>query len=249
MRLFSLFARIFARPKSWARAVVQRDRLEAEMEAEIAFHLDALTADLVGDGYAPEEAARRARIAVGGAMVHKEGMRASLGLRWWDEVRADLRYGIRMLRKSPGFTAIAVASLALAIGANTAIFSIAKSMLYDRLDVLHPEQLRMLSWNAVGDNVVHSMWGEFDSTPEGGSTSSSFSYPVYRELSAHNTVMQDLFAFQGTGMNATIRGTARRVEAEMVTGNYYSGLEVRPQLGRPIRPSDESVYGAGTVAV
>jgi hypothetical protein len=228
MKLRSLFARLLAQPKSWMRAVVQRGRLETEMEAELACHLDALTAELVRDGYAPEEAARRARIALGAAMVHKEGMRASLGLRWWDELGADLRYGSRVLRKSPGFTAIAAVSLALAIGANTTIFSVAKSLLYDRLGVPHPEQLRMLSWNAVGNNAVHSMWGESGPTPDGGSKVWSFSYPVYRELRAHNTMMQDLFGYQGAGMNATIRGTARRVQAEMVSGNYYSGLEVRP---------------------
>ena len=249
MTVRSFFARVFAPPLSWMRAVVRRERLEAEMEAELASHLEALTSDLMRAGHTHLEAVRRARIALGAAMVHKEEMRASLGLRWWDELAADLRYGIRMLRKSPGFTAIAVASLALAIGANTAIFSIAKSLLYDRLNVPHAEQVRMLFWQDDGHGAVHSMWGEMAPTPNGGSESSSFSYPVYRELRAHNTVMQELFAFQGTSMNATIRGTARRVRAEMVSGNYFSGLEVRPQLGRPIQPSDEAVYGAGTVAV
>jgi predicted permease len=249
MRLPSFISRIVARPKSWLRAVAQRDRLEEEMEAELACHLDALSADLVRAGHSPDEAVRRARIALGSATMHKEGMRASLGLRWGDELGADLRYGIRILRKSPGFTAVAAFSLALAIGSNTTIFSAAKSLLYDRLNVPHAEQLRMLYWQDAGHGAVHSMWGEFDSTADGGSKCSSFSFPVYRELRAHNTAMQELFAYQGDGMNATIRGTARRVRAEMVSGNYYSGLEVRPQLGRPIQPSDEATFGTGTVAV
>jgi predicted permease len=249
MSLRSFFARIAKEPTSWLRAVIRRNRLEAEMEAELACHLDALTADLVRAGHSPQEAARRARVALGAAIVHKEGMRASLGLRWWDEFWNDLRYGVRKLRKSPGFTAIAAISLALAIGANTTIFSIAKSLLYDRLGVPHPEQLRMLSWTATGRRVVHSMWGEFDSTSDGQSRCSSFSYPVYRELSAHNTVMQDLFAFQRDGMNATMHGNARQVRAEMVSGNYFSGLDLRPQLGRPIQPSDEAVTGSGSVVV
>jgi predicted permease len=228
---------------------MRRGHLEAEMEAELAAHLECLTADLMRAGHAPQEAARRARIALGTMTVHKEGMRASLGLRWGDEFWADLRFAARLLGKSPGFTAIAALSLALAIGANTTIFSIAKSLLYDRLNVPHPEQLRMLSWSSMGHSVVHSMWGEFDSTPEGGSKCSSFSYPVYRELSAHNTMMRDLFAFQGDSMNATMRGNARQVRAEMVSGNYFSGLDLRPQLGRPIQPSDETVIGSGAVVV
>jgi len=249
MSLRSFFVRIIEQPKSWLRAVLHRNQLEAAMEAELAHHLDSLTEDLVRAGHSPKEAARQARVALGAATTHKEGMRASLGLRWWDELWADLRYGARILSKNRGFTAIAVTSLALAIGANTTIFSIAKSLLYDRLGVPHPEQLRMLSWSATRHSVVHAMWGEFDSTPDGGSKCSSFSYPVYRQLSAHNTVMQDLFAFQGEGMNATMHGNARQVRAEMVSGNYFSGLDLRPQLGRPIQPSDDSVTGSGAVVV
>jgi predicted permease len=241
---------ILSRLRSWLRAVVHRDRLEANMQAELAHHLENLTADMLRAGHAPEEAARRARIALGAATMHKEGMRASLGLRWWDEFWADLRYGVRILRKSPGFTAIAVTSLALAIGANTTIFSLAKQVLYERLDVPHPEELRLLRWNADDGNVVQDQWGGVNMpAPSGGTTGSVFSYPVYRELRAHNQAMQDLFALKEDSVNATIRGNAQRVQVEMVSGNYYAQLGVRPQLGRPIQQADDAVPGSGAVAV
>ena len=168
------------------------------MEAELACHLENLTADLIRAGHSPTDAARRARVGLGAATVHKEGMRASLGLRWWDECWADLRYGARILRKSPGFTAIAATSLALAIGANTTIFSVAKRLLLDRLDVPHAEQLRMLRW--VGDShcAVNSMWGDFEPAPGGkdsGLLASIYSYPVYQQLRAQNQVLDDLFAY------------------------------------------------------
>jgi predicted permease len=235
------------------RAVVLRNRLEAEMEAELADHLERLTADLIHAGHTPAEAARRARVALGTEIAHKEGMRASLGLRWWDELGADLRYGARMLRKSPGFTAVAGMSLALAIGANTTIFSAAKQILFERLAVPHAAELRLLSWTGRQDHdPVHHIHGDVDTLPDGRRTSPVFSYAVYTALSAQarepNGVIGDLLAFRETGMNATIQDNARPVLAEMVTGNYYAVLGVQPQLGRAIEPSDDTA-GSQPVAV
>jgi predicted permease len=241
--------RFGSKVRSWVRVVMERDRLEAGMEAELADHLERLTEDLVRSGFEPAEAARRARIALGPALMHKEGMRASLGLRWWDELRGDLWYAARLLRKSPGFTGIAAVSLALAIGANTSIFSLAKVLLYDGLQIPHPEGLKLLRWTGDDKVVAQSFWGDFDNTPGGGMTSSVFSYPIYREMSLHPAGMQSLAGFKEDSMNATVRGTARNVSVAMVTGNYYDTLGVLPQVGRAIQPSDDAVSGLGNVAV
>jgi predicted permease len=250
MSLHSIFARVFAQPKSWLRAVGRRDRLEASIEAELLHHLENLTEDLIRDGYAPEEAARRARIALGALTVHKEGMRASLGLQGWDQLWADLRYAARTLRKSPGFTAIAAVSLALAIGANTTIFSAAKQVLYERLAVPDARNLRLLTWVGPEDHVaVHHVHGDQDPMPGGMETSPVFPYPVYEQIRARNGVLGDLLAFRETGMNATIRNQAQQVLAEMVSGNYYGVLGVKPQLGRGIEPADDQRAGQPVVVI
>lgn len=249
MSAMNWFERRSAELRSWITAVLRRGRIESEMDAELQFHLEAVTADLIRAGKSPQEAARQARIALGTAETHKEGMRASLGLRWVDELGADLRYAARMLRKSPGFTAIAAGSLALAIGANTAIFSVAKLLLYDRLQVSQPDQLKMLRWTGDDKVVAHDSWGDFDNLPDGTQTSSVYPFPVYREMSSHPAGMQSLAGFKEDGMNATVRGTARRVNVAEVTGNYYETLGVRPQLGRAIQPSDDAEPGSGGVVV
>ena len=153
------------------------------------------------------------------------------------------------LSKSPGFTAIAATSLALAIGANTTIFSVAKQVLYERLAVPDAENLRLLTWTATERHAaVHHIWGDYNLQP-GGALSSSFSYPAYEKLRALNRVENDLFAFKVTGMNATVREEPQRVQTEMVSGNYYNVLGVHAQLGRTILPSDDTPSSKNAVAV
>jgi hypothetical protein len=179
MKPLALLTRIYAQPSSWLRAVVHRNRLEDEMEAELTCHLEKLTEELIRSGLSPDEARRRARISMGSLLTSKEQMRDSLGLRWWDALIGDLRYGVRILSKDPAFTGIAVISLALAIGANTTIFSVAKQLLYDRLAGPHAADLRLLAWTAKKDTVVHSSWGNWDNS-DGRVASSVFSYPVFQ---------------------------------------------------------------------
>ncbi|HZP07295.1 MAG TPA: ABC transporter permease [Terracidiphilus sp.] len=248
MSLRSFVGRNLHKLLSWCRAAFRRDHLEDRMDAELACHLELLTHDLTQSGFSPEEAARRARIALGPMLKHKEEMRASLGLRLLDQLWADLRYALRILRKSPGFTAVAITSLALGIGANTAIFTVAQHMLLDRLNVPHPEQLRMFYWSEPREGIVSSMWGFWDDLPGGGQVSTSFSYPVYEQLRHQNRSLADVMAFKPYGrMTVTIRGEAETAEAEMVSGNYYSMLGVQPQLGRGIQESDDGTVGSGPV--
>ena len=240
------------RLQSWLRSMTRRNRLETEMEAEIRFHLEAAAADLKQQGMSDREAMRTAQLRFGTVATHKEGIRHSLGLRWWDEAWADLRYATRILRKSPGFTFIAVGSLALAIGANTTIFSVANELLYAQLGVPHPEQLRMLT-AAIGDEdhtVVHHSSGGYERHPDGSVRIEVFPYPVYLQLRQQNQVMEDIFAFKDLGrINTTVDSAAQSLHLELVSGNFYQQMQLKPQLGRPILPSDDKTAGAGAVAV
>ena len=239
-----------SRLKTWWRAVTHRDELTAQIDEELHFHLSSYADDLVRHGMPREEAMRRARAELGSLAVARENSRQAWGTRFFDELSGDLRHALRVLGKSPGFTAIAIGSLALGVGANTVIFTAAQHMLLDRLNVPHPEQLRLLWWSEAPDGVVDEMWGYWDDTSGGGQTSTSFSYPVYQQLRRENRSLASIFAFKPLGrMTVTVNGNAGVADAEMVSGNYYSTLEVTPQLGRGIEESDDGAVGSGPVAV
>jgi hypothetical protein len=180
--------RLLARLRSWLRWTGSGKQLESEMETELRFHMESYTADLVRKGVPRQAAMRQARIEFGGVESHKDAIRAALGLRWWDELWADVRYGTRMLRTGPGFTAIAVVSLALGIGSNTAAFTLAKAALLDTLSVSRPDQLRLLGCTQDDKSVVPSMWGDFYPDGMGHNVVASFSYPVYEQLRRQNII-------------------------------------------------------------
>ncbi len=161
-------------------------------------------------------------------------MRDAFGLAWLDELVTDLRYATRLLRKSLGFTFIAVASLALAIGAKTTIFSLANEMLYRRLGVPNPQQLRILVLHGRTPSVFHSYLGS-TSEENGVNTLNVFPYPIYHQLQAGNRSLGPIAGFVDLDrVNLTAGGQAQSVEGELISGNLYSVLDVKPQLGRPI---------------
>jgi predicted permease len=161
----------------------------------------------------------------------------------------DISYAARQLRKSPGFAVVAVASLALAIGVNTTIFSYANRMLYMRIGVPHASELRLLSLRGDEHILVHDLSGN-GSIGEHDSRLDSFTYPVYKELRQHNSVLQEIVAFNDMGsVNVVLDGEARVSAAEMVSGNFYSQMQLRPELGRGILPSDDGAPGTGSVVV
>ena len=241
---------------SWALRLLSRisgllrqKKAEFEFDTEMQIHLQLLTEKFIRQGMGPQDADSAARRQFGNTTLLRQRQRESRTFLSFSTIYQDARYGLRTLRKSPGFTAIAVASLALAIGANTTIFSVAKSLLYDRLHAPHPEQLRLLRW--IGDQhlVAASKWGEFNPAPGGRIIGYCFSYSIYQQLRLHSQAMEDLAAFNEDSMNATVRGNAQRANVAMVSGNYFNVLEARPQLGRNLQPSDDQAGAWSAVAV
>lgn len=232
------------------RALCGERKADAELDEELETHLALLTERFVAQGMEPKKAVAQARRQFGNQTLLRERHREARSFMFFWVLGSDLRFAARLLRKSPGFTSVAVISLALAIGVNTTIFSLARQLLYERLDVPHADDLRLLSWTAVKAHVaVHDVWGDWNQLPDGRVASNVVSYPAYEQLKAETRALDDLFAFKDTTMNATIRGEAQHVTTEMVSGNFYSALRVRPDLGRAIQPSDDSVPGQGAVAV
>jgi predicted permease len=240
-----------SRVRSWLRASTHRAALEREMQDELEFHIDQYAADLRARGVPADEARRQARVAFGSVDARKEECREALGLRLLGEARADLRYALRLLRQSPAFTAVAVLSLGLGIGANTAIFSLMETVLWKSVAVQAPEQLRLFRWVAGRDTVFGSNWGNSSTPADAVSEGSSFSYPVFQAMQRRaGGTFDALFAFKPIGrITAVIDGQAELVLAELVSGGFYEGVGVMPALGRPIRPSDDREGGGETAGV
>jgi len=203
------------------------------MEAEVRFHLESYAADLVRNGVPEQEAMRRARVEFGGIESHKDAVRASLGLRAWNELLTDLRHTVRMMRRNPGFTTVTVLLLALGIGANTAIFSLVYTLMLRRLPVQDPEQLVELLHRYPGEPHLNG-----------------FSWQAYRLLRDHNHVFSGLvaaayqpFHVHGGGLEP------QSVEGGFVDGSFFPVLGIKPALGRLIGPNDDRMGNPSAVAV
>ena len=151
----------------------------------------------------------------------------------------DVRYGLRMLGKNPGFTLIAILTLALGIGANTAIFSLLNQVLLRRLPVRNPGGLVVLK--SPGPKRGH-VWSD-------GDDSEVFSYPLYKGLAKNTAVLDGVFARYQFAASIASHGQTERGSGELVTGNYFDVLGVRPTLGRVLSPADDDVQGAHPVVV
>ncbi len=164
----------------------------------------------------------------------------------------DLRYGLRMLAKNPGFTAVAVLTLALGIGANTAIFSLIDAVLLKMLPVQNPQQLVLLDWASHGwpNDIMHSLSGKMNQDKGGRFTSTSFSYPAYEQIRAGNRVFSSVLALAGneSELNVGYNGEPRWSQGQLVSGTFFPTLGVQPVLGRALTPDDDRL-GASPVAV
>jgi predicted permease len=219
-----------------------RSELDQEIEAELRAHIEMCTADNMAAGMSPKEARRDALLRFGNRAVMKERVTAADAQLFLDSVWQDLRYGLRMLRKSPGFTAAVVLTLALGIGATTAIFTLIDAVMLKPLPVANPRQLYRLGDN----NNCCVMVG----TQDGGSFV-LYSYQLYENLRDHTPEFSQLAAFEPWISDLSVRrngSPAEPYKGEFVSANYFNTLGIRAFAGRLLVPSDDSTI-ASCVAV
>jgi predicted permease len=214
------------------RNAISRRRLEREMDDEWRFHLEARAEDLFKAGLDRAAATRRAREEFGDPLRWKEQGREARGLRLLGQLTTDARYGIRWLRRSPALASAALLSIAVGVGANTAIFSLVNAVIVKMMPVRDPAALVIL---ARSD----------DKTGLG----SSFPYPFYREIRELDALSGVVTSGSFNGNAELGDGAAERLSGELVSGNYFDVLGLAPHLGRLLTPDDDRVQGGHPVAV
>jgi predicted permease len=221
------------------RSLFQRRQRDRDLEDEIRAHLAMAAQDRIERGEDPRSAEDAVRREFGSRALVMETTRETWGWSWIEPLWQDVRYALRGARRSPGFTAVALLSLALGTGANTAIFSLVNSLLLRRLPVAQPEQLV---------EPLH----RFQDEPH----FNTYSWSQYQYFIAHNHVFSELMGMvgvhndSGAFVNVRDRGAqAERVSGVCVTGNFFPALGIQPALGRFIGPEDDRADAPGTVAV
>src|SRR5438309_3284317 len=168
---------------------------------------------------------------------------------FWEQLAQDIRYGLRTMAANKTFTAMAILSLALGIGANTAIFSFMDSILLRSLPVPDPKSLVILSWHTPhrgmhGTNRHDNSYND----PNGGFVGGFFAYPAFELFPKNGSVFSTVFGYQGAGdLTLTFRGHAELARTEYVSADYFRGLGIPPAVGRLIAPDDDRA-GAPAVA-
>src|SRR6185437_15199641 len=211
----------------------RRSKLEQEIEAELRSHIEMRTADNMAAGMSPKEARRDALLRFGGRAGMKERVIAADAHMFLDTLWQDLCYGVRVLRKSPGFTAVAVLTLALGIGANTAIFSIVNAVLLRSLPYPDPDRLVRIFFNEPGV----------------GLRDVRFSKPELDDLQTRSGVFEDVSPILEGSEIVTGAGQPERVEGVNGSFSYFAMLGVTPQIGRLFGPQDSVPGFSPTIVI
>ncbi len=201
--------------------------VSSEIEREMEFHLAERADDLMAHGMTAGAARSEARRRFGNVTAQRERTRDVDLFAWLDSLAGDLRYAIRTLRSAPAFTIVAMLSLALGIGANTALFSIVNAVMLKSLPVSHPEQLVAIERDKE----------------------SSFTNPLWEAIRDRQDMFSGLFAFSGREFNIANGGVARRITGDWVSGAYFSTLGLRPEIGRLLNESDDQPGCSGGVVI
>ncbi|HEY4362727.1 MAG TPA: ABC transporter permease [Bryobacteraceae bacterium] len=224
----------------WMRVLGMFGRLDSEFSAEIESHVQMHIDDNLRAGMSREEARRAALMKLGGVTQVKEAYRERRGLAWVDHLMQDLRYGMRQLRRNPGFTVVAVLSLALGIGANTAIFTLLDQVLLRSLPVKNPQALVRIAWQ--GQRSIPSIG------------LGTLPYPYYREIRDRSGAFDGALAQFPVELSfAFLRQSGgaetEHLQGELVSGDYFDVLGVGAAMGRVFNPGDDVGEGAHPVAV
>jgi predicted permease len=240
----------------WIRVFMARvggffgqQRTNSELENEVELHIQMLTDRFIIQGMAPGDAEAAARRQFGNATLLRERHYEQRTLSIFATLWRDLCFGLRQLQRNRILTFVAITSLGLGIGANTAIFTAAKRILFDSLPVASPHQLRMLTWVSGHELPVPPVWGDVGPNDAGGLTGDAFSYPVLEEMRKRTDAVQALIAFKDAPMTVTIDGHPEMINGELLSGNALESLGVKPALGRMLTPVDDLAPGSGPVVV
>ena len=203
-------------------ATLRPDRRDDDLREELRLHMELAAADARRRGHDPDKAVRIARIQAGGSSQAMDALRDQRGMPWLEDAARDVSYGLRTLRRNPGFTATAVLSLALGIGANAGIFSLVDQVLLRLLPVNDPERLVLLDWsgNALSDQFGHS---------------NVLSYPLCRDLQEENRFFDGVFCRAPATVNISTGRQSEMVRAEMVSGSSLFGTRCACRAGSPHR--------------